>query len=743
MAAPVLTANSPSPGFIAWTAFNIQYLGVSYAIAAGNTNLKYTWWAFNGGAGGPLQSSDTFPSTLTDDDLLLFLNRTGVPVNAQSADVVYGDLMVPGSILASALAAATITGDKLAAGTVTASNMAVGVGMNAIANPSFEGTNPHTAASGATLGSSLAPHSGTYALGITLPTLASASYVAELNGPRSAGASHHLAVKNGDTIHAEFWVRTGNIASTAQVLLYVTVCRSDGFNIRVAPGSPTVTLTTTSTTYQRLSFDYKITDSNAAYVSLQVGASGTTAGDLIYVDDAMLATKTDGSLLVSGTVTADSIAAKAIEAQHLDAQLEITNHFISPKKPNIHDWITTAPVLTQGAMSTTGGTLTSTNTYEYWVEALMPSGLYTRLSNGFVTASPTTSTATQAMSWTAVPTATNYRVWRWAIPNAGGSIQQGYQTVGNVTSFTDTGAGWTTTSNLPTQTSNARLDIGPDGMSLYDDYGLTTVSLANTGVVSFTNEVIMSPGAPSGGSVPFSSYMQCGYAYSSDGLMTPYPLFILSMLNGDATIEYTSDAPNLPTAGGTLFVGTPDSGISFKSDGTAVFSGVATGKGATPVGTILMSAAATTPGGWLSCQGQSLLRSAYPALFAAIGTMYGSADSTHFNLPDLRGRFPIGYDSAQSNFNVLGAVESNSTGNGGTAPGAADMGRANHQHTHSITAQSGGTAFAAGTGGTNVAKFSSYDGHAHGGSTGSGGVGTGNQQFHGMIALNFIIFTGV
>lgn len=44
---------------------------------------------------------------------------------------------------------------------------------------------------------------------------------------------------------------------------------------------------------------------------------------------------------------------------------------------------------------------------------------------------------------------------------------------------------------------------------------------------------------------------------------------------------------------------------------------------------------------WLACDGASLLRSDYPDLFAVIGTIYGAADGTHFNLPDMRGRTAI------------------------------------------------------------------------------------------------------
>lgn len=48
------------------------------------------------------------------------------------------------------------------------------------------------------------------------------------------------------------------------------------------------------------------------------------------------------------------------------------------------------------------------------------------------------------------------------------------------------------------------------------------------------------------------------------------------------------------------------------------------------------------PGNWLPCDGASLLRTDYPELFTALGTTYGAADGTHFNVPDMRGRVPVG-----------------------------------------------------------------------------------------------------
>lgn len=64
-----------------------------------------------------------------------------------------------------------------------------------------------------------------------------------------------------------------------------------------------------------------------------------------------------------------------------------------------------------------------------------------------------------------------------------------------------------------------------------------------------------------------------------------------------------------------------------------------------PVGTILAFAGQTPPDGYLECNGQAVSRTTYAALFAAIGTTWGSGDgSTTFNLPELRGEFLRGWD---------------------------------------------------------------------------------------------------
>lgn len=62
-----------------------------------------------------------------------------------------------------------------------------------------------------------------------------------------------------------------------------------------------------------------------------------------------------------------------------------------------------------------------------------------------------------------------------------------------------------------------------------------------------------------------------------------------------------------------------------------------------PTGAILAYAGSTAPTGWLLCNGATISRTTYAALFAVLGTTYGAGDgSTTFALPDMRGRVGVG-----------------------------------------------------------------------------------------------------
>lgn len=73
-----------------------------------------------------------------------------------------------------------------------------------------------------------------------------------------------------------------------------------------------------------------------------------------------------------------------------------------------------------------------------------------------------------------------------------------------------------------------------------------------------------------------------------------------------------------------------------------------------PVGSMLQYGGNTNPTGWLICNGDPVSRTTYAALFAVLSTSYGTGDgSTTFNLPDLRGRVPVG-KGTNADVDVLG-----------------------------------------------------------------------------------------
>lgn len=90
--------------------------------------------------------------------------------------------------------------------------------------------------------------------------------------------------------------------------------------------------------------------------------------------------------------------------------------------------------------------------------------------------------------------------------------------------------------------------------------------------------------------------------------------------SGTATAQQTADA----------FAAMFDD-FTFQEDG-----------GCRVIGEIILFAGASSPNAdWLPCDGASLLRADFPALFIAVGSAYGSVDALHFNLPDLRGRVAL------------------------------------------------------------------------------------------------------
>ena len=114
-----------------------------------------------------------------------------------------------------------------------------------------------------------------------------------------------------------------------------------------------------------------------------------------------------------------------------------------------------------------------------------------------------------------------------------------------------------------------------------------------------------------------------------------------------------------------------------------------------PAGTIVQSAAANVPDGWLNCDGTLLNKIAYADLFFAIGNVYGGAPlDLSFNLPDMRGRVGIGAgQGADLTLRTMGQKSGTET----HALTTDEMPEHNHGvtdpgHSHSIPIQSEGFA---------------------------------------------------
>ena len=76
------------------------------------------------------------------------------------------------------------------------------------------------------------------------------------------------------------------------------------------------------------------------------------------------------------------------------------------------------------------------------------------------------------------------------------------------------------------------------------------------------------------------------------------------------------------------------------------------------VGAIKPWGKATAPVGYVLCDGAAISRTTYADLFAIISTTYGAGDSsTTFNVPDLQGKSPQGYDG--NTYNLAGTGGAN------------------------------------------------------------------------------------
>lgn len=160
------------------------------------------------------------------------------------------------------------------------------------------------------------------------------------------------------------------------------------------------------------------------------------------------------------------------------------------------------------------------------------------------------------------------------------------------------------------------------------------------------------------------------------------------------------------------------------------------------------------PLGWLICDGSSQLISDYPELAKALydedtsSYIYGSVDSLHFNLPDLRGRVPLGVGNGTASghtAHTLGQLSGaeNHTLNVDEMPSHTHT-QASHRHNrggawYNSSGTSTGNAFRQSA---SQKYTSAYTGYATPTINASGGDGAHNNMMP-YLGINYIIYAGI
>jgi len=193
------------------------------------------------------------------------------------------------------------------------------------------------------------------------------------------------------------------------------------------------------------------------------------------------------------------------------------------------------------------------------------------------------------------------------------------------------------------------------------------------------------------------------------------------------------------------------------------FSGASlTGIEGIPTGTIVPWSTASVPTGYLECNGQSVSRTTYAALYAIISTTYGSDDGSSFSVPDLQDNVAVGKSGTKNlastggantvsvaasgnvSTNVSGNVTTNVSGNVGGSVANHTLTEAQlASHSHSGAAANwakyvstpDGTQAASANQGANTGSAGS--GSAHGHNLSANLSATGSSNFSGSGSSTF------
>lgn len=241
----------------------------------------------------------------------------------------------PGSVITAKLAQEAVTAEKLGPHSVSLDKLFVGSFDNLVLNPGYE------QGAGAALGDGWTFIQGSGESGLTAVVdsthartgnrcvrVSAAGSTASFGGTAGhvlGDSRAFIAVSEGDQLYIEAYVKRLGPGTPPMVGIGFRGYDANGNFVFAAPAASY----TPAETYERVSFSRTV-PAGVAYIVPDVrfsvaGAQGSATADVV-LDDFYARRMVEGSIVVSGTITADHIAADAIQAQHIDAGAVETQH---------------------------------------------------------------------------------------------------------------------------------------------------------------------------------------------------------------------------------------------------------------------------------------------------------------------------------------------------------------------------------------------------------------------------------
>lgn len=344
MAVPAITNNSPAAGQIAWAAFSIQYQGVTYTVSAGSTASRWVWWEYRSGTPAIVAGAD-IPTTLTDDDVVLFGNKNGIGLRVQATSVIDGELIVDGSVFADAIAANqissthivtagldagvvkfgtmngdriavnTLQGDRLLANSVLVSKLAVADWLNYTTDPYFD-LNRWSAATGITVAAI-----SDMPLGIGTGSVRRFDAGAG-STTREADSLDKIAATPADVFRSSVWVRKITAAASPTGVVSNRLRYYNSAGVSVSPFYVEASISTSAmvqNTWYEILLDNVVVPAGITDIEQDLIMLGVNAADDFEFALPSVNKKYNGNLIVDGTILAQHIKSKTIGTDQLAA----------------------------------------------------------------------------------------------------------------------------------------------------------------------------------------------------------------------------------------------------------------------------------------------------------------------------------------------------------------------------------------------------------------------------------------